>query len=381
MNLNDLSLTDEQKLLASMVRSFFAAAAPLEKSLAAAERMGAYDRELWQEMCVELGIGGIALPEAAGGRGASELEESLVLQEMGRALVRSPYLSSIAITAPVLSRLGDEAFRHEVLPRVLDGSLVATCAAFGPQQLEYASEGAGIAVSGEQRLVLDATVCDAYLLFASGADGDGVVAAWVDADAAGIEVRSAPALDQLRPFATVRFHGTTARMLAGPEAGAGVRRVARSRAAYAVGAEQAGVAQHCLDMAAEYAKQRRQFGQAIAAFQVIQHKCADMLVEVESAWSAARFAASLLAVDPVFRNAETEWAAWAAGVVGGRAAVRVAEECIQIHGGIGYTWEHPAHRYLRRAKASQLLLGTPFDQLAALGEMVGLWPAAAGTAG
>jgi alkylation response protein AidB-like acyl-CoA dehydrogenase len=282
----------------------------------------------------------------------------------------------LAISAPVLSQLDDETITLEILPHVLDGSLVVTCAVFGPQQLRCTSGQVYPTISGEQRLILDADVCGGYLVFAAEADGNGLALAWVDGGATGIQVISTPGLDQLRPFATVTFRETPARILAGSDAGAELRRFARLRAAYAIGSEQAGVAQRCLDMAVEYAKHRQQFGQAIGAFQVIQHKCADMLVEVESARSAARYAASLLAADPAFRDSETAWAAWAAAIVGGRAAVRVAEDCIQIHGGIGYTWEHPAHRYLRRAKASQLLLGTPFDQLAVLGEMVGLWPAA-----
>ena len=325
------------------------------------ETTAGYDPAVWSQMADQLGLQGLIIPERFGGAGYGFLELVIVLEEMGRALLCAPYFSTVAMGASLLMASGDEGARKDYLPGIADGSLIATVAlaeASGRWDeagvaLEATGSGDSWALTGEKLFVLDGVIADVVLVAARTRGGVSVLA--VEKGAAGLEAVSMSTLDQTRKQARLTFDATPARLVGQEGHGWPAISAMLDLAIVALAAEQAGGAQRVLEMAVEYARARVQFGRRIGSFQAVKHKCADMLLEVESARSAAYYAGQAAATG----DDELPALASLAKSCCSEAYSRAAAENIQVHGGIGFTWEHPAHLYFRRAKSSELLFGDP----------------------
>jgi alkylation response protein AidB-like acyl-CoA dehydrogenase len=303
-----------------------------------------YDPEVWRRMSAELGLQGLIIPERFGGSGYGWNELVLVFEEMGRALLCAPFFSTVALAANALLAAGDE----EHLPGIASGETVATLALTEDsgrwdEDAVTLTASAG-RLSGHKNYVIDGHI--ASLILVTARTDSGVELFAVEGD---VERTQLVTMDQTRKQARLEFHDTPARRI-GP-----MRPEVLDRAAVALAAEQAGGATRCLEMATEYANDRVQFGRPIGSFQAIKHKLANLLMEVESARSAAYYA-GWAASDA---DEELAVAAPLAKAYCSEAFFHAAAENIQIHGGIGVTWEHPAHLYFKRAKTSEVLLGDP----------------------
>ncbi len=333
-----------------------------------------YDRAVWTLMAGQLGLHGIAIPETFGGSGFGYEELCVVFEEMGRAMLVSPFFATIALAANTLLESGDEDAMKRYLPAIASGELIATLAV-GEEHggwdeaavhLQAEPSGSGWTLSGAKRYVLDAHVSDLLLVVARTADGISLFA--VDPHSAGCAVDVKVTLDLTRKLSSVVFDSTPA-VLIGQRGRAwnGVRRALRF-AAVALAAEQVGGAQRVLDMTVDYSKMRFQFGRPVGSFQAVKHRLADTLVEIESARSAALEAARAVADGDV----DVELSASVAKAFCSDTYYRAAATAIQLHGGIGFTWEHPAHLYFKRAKSSEFFLGTPSYHRDLVGRAIGI---------
>ncbi|HWB67052.1 MAG TPA: acyl-CoA dehydrogenase family protein [Mycobacteriales bacterium] len=354
--------TDEQLELRAAVRRFLDARSPSTEVRRLMETDDGYDAAVWSQMAEQLGLQGIAIPEDHGGSGCGPVEQLVVLEEMGRALLCAPYFSSVILAANALLASGDVAACKDYLPGIADGSLIATVAGaeangdwLAPPTVAASASAAGYLLTGLKSYVLDGHTAELLLVTAMAPDGPSLFA--VEPGAGGVQRRRLETIDMTRKLATVTFTEAPARLVGAAGAAAQIVDAVLGRAVVALAAEQVGGAQACLDMAVEYAKLRVQFGRQIGSFQAIKHKCADMLLDVESARSAAYYAA-WTAQD---RPAELAMVASLAKAYCSEAYVRTAAENIQVHGGIGFTWEHDAHLYYRRARSSEAMFSTPND--------------------
>jgi alkylation response protein AidB-like acyl-CoA dehydrogenase len=313
-----------------------------------------FQPDVWTRLCTELGVAGAAVPEEFGGAGWSTAEAAAIAEEAGRALLCAPLFSVAGLAIPQLLASGDRDACARWLPGLADGSLLATVAAADPHGRHPARglpiaipQGDGWSLTGKAGYVVDAATADLLLIPAATPDGVGLFA--VQARVPGLTVTSLTSLDLTRRQAHLSFEECPASLVGEPDAGdriiAGFD-VARSILA----AEQVGGAAECLDVTVDYAKQRVQFGRPIGSFQAVKQKCADMLISVESARSAAVAAASATA-------AELSVNAAVASSFCSATYVSVAATSIQLHGGIGFTWEHDAHLRYKRARTSAVLLG------------------------
>jgi alkylation response protein AidB-like acyl-CoA dehydrogenase len=357
-----LGVSAEQEELRASVRRFLADRAPLPRVRELMED-GATDWAVWEQAGTQLGLQGLAIPESYGGAGFSFAEQAIVLEEFGAALYGGPYLPSAVLAATALLASPDEAARRELLPGIASGQTVATLAFTedegswdpGAIRLSAVKDGPGVngawRLDGHKSFVLDGATAGLILVVAATDAGLSLFA--VEAAAAGLGRAALPTLDQTRQLGRLEFAGVTGRLIGSPGYGAAVLDRTLDVAAVALAAEQLGSAQRALDMAVEYAKVRRQFDRSIGSFQAIKHRCADLLLEVESLRSAVGYAAAAVAEDspeiPVLAPLVKAYAS--------ETYFHVAAENIQIHGGIGFTWEHDAHLYFKRAKASELFLG------------------------
>ncbi len=371
MSAGDSAEHDE---LRQVVREFLSERSPSREVRRLMEAGKSRDDEVWAPLAGQLGLTGIAVPERYGGAGYGPVELGIVLEEMGAALLVAPYFATVALAGQALAASGDEDAMARWLPGIADGSLTATLAVAedsGSWDLaEVAATarpaGDGWAVSGSKLFVIDGHTADLLLVVARGPDGPGVFA--VEGGAAGVERARLDALDLTRALASVTLREARAtRVGAGRDASAWLSEV-RDLVLAALAAEQLGGAARCLDMSVSYAKVREQFGRPIGSFQAIKHKCADLLLEVECGRSAVYHASEAVAG----RQPDAPLAAALAYIYCSQAFTHAAKECIQIHGGIGYTWEHDAHLYLRRAKSSELLFGPPARQRTRLAELAGI---------
>jgi alkylation response protein AidB-like acyl-CoA dehydrogenase len=323
-----------------------------------------YDPQVWRQLCEQLRLPALALPEAHGGDGFGLVELGTALEEAGRALLCAPLLSSsIAGQALLLWGDPDACARH--LPALAEGRSTAALAvteesgSWRPEAITLRAESGSAPgswrLTGGKHFVLDGTTADLLLVLARTDAGLSLFA--VGPGDGGVNARQMAVRDETRALAAVAFDAAPARLVGAEGAGDTLLPGLLDVVATLLAAEQAGGARRCLATAADYARTRYQFGRAIGAFQAVKHKCADMLVQVELAEAAAREAALLHdRGDPGFGVA-----AATAHAVASRAFMFCAMESIQVHGGIGFTWEHPAHLYFRRAKTSQLLLGGPAE--------------------
>ncbi len=370
----NFAFNEEQDELRKMVNRFLQEKSPEAEVRRLMETEDGYDKAVWEQMAGELGLQSLTIPEEFGGSGFSYVELIVVLEEMGAALLCSPYFSSVVLAANALLTSGDDEAKAAYLPGIASGETIATLALTedngSPElsaiALEATKSGDGYTLTGHKNYVLDGHIANLILVAATTTEGLSLFA--VDANATGLTRTALPTMDQTRKQARLEFASTPARLIGasgGAEAG-----LTKTLQLVAIGlaAEQVGGAQHCLDMSVEYAKVRIQFGRPIGSFQAIKHKCADMLLEVESAKSAAYYAAFAAAEDsdelPVVASLAKSYCS--------EAYFHAAADNIQIHGGIGFTWEHPAHLYFKRAKSSELLFGDPSYHRELLAQQIGL---------
>jgi len=369
--------SEEHDELRRVVRDFLSEKSPGHAVRRLMEAGESRDEEVWALLAGQLGLTGIAIPERHGGAGYGPAELGIVLEEMGGALFVAPYFATVALAGQALAASGDEDAMARWLPGIADGSLTATLAVgeesgswslaevAATAQATTRAAGGDWAVTGDKLFVIDGDTADLLLVVAHAPDGPGVFA--VERGAAGLESARLDTLDLTRALASVTLRETPAVRVGAGRDTAWLSE-ARDLALAALAAEQLGGAARCLDMSVSYACVREQFGRPIGSFQAIKHKCANLLLDVECGRSAVQHASEALAG----RQPDAALAAALAYVHCSRAFTRAAKECIQIHGGIGYTWEHDAHLYLRRAKSSELLFGPPARQRVRLAELAGI---------
>ena len=373
-----MDLTSEQRDLRDAVRGLLA------RHQSRGEGSG---RSLWPRLCGEIGAAGLAIPERYGGAGAGPAETHIVMEELGRALTPSPLLGSAVLAAQALLASGDEVACQRRLPAIADGTAIAAVAWTGPAGRWDPGEAAcearfsagGWALTGEAHYVLDGDVAD--VLLAAARTPDGVALFEVDPLGGGVTRAPVTAMDTTRRLAVVRLAGAPGRPIgtgSGTRSSAGgCTALARARdlACIALSAEQVGAAQRALELTVAHAKTRVQFGQPIGGFQALQHRMADLHVLVESAR-----ALSYAAADAASDTAPDDTAAGDAPDLSLRAAaakaycsevlLKAAGEMIQLHGAIGITWEHDAHRYLKRAHGAAQLFGQPAGHIARIATAV-----------
>ncbi|WP_019634295.1 acyl-CoA dehydrogenase family protein [Actinomadura atramentaria] len=358
--------SDERDELRRVLRRFFAERSPVaEVRRLTADGLG-HDPAVWAALAGTVGVQGLAVAEEFGGAGCGMRELVVALEEAGRALACAPLLAT-AVAAEAVAASGDAALAAEALPPIADGSLIATLAWAEGDRWDVGTttarrDGDGWVLDGVKDHVLDGCTAGLVLVAARDEHGEPDLFA-VRADAA--TRTPLPCLDRTRRLARLEFAGTPARRVAnGPAALAR----ALDAAAVLLAAEQLGGAQRAFDMTVEYVKVRRQFGRPIGSFQAVKHRCADLYVLVESARSAVLGAAAAADGDPAALPA----AAATAQAYCADAFFQVAAETIQLHGGIGFTWEHDAHLYFKRAAVSRELFGPPARHRARLAALVGL---------
>ena len=354
------SVSDEQRALRSAVADLMARRSAEAQVRALTATDTGFDPAVWRELAA-MGLTGLLIDEQYGGAGAGPVEMGIAMEEMGAALLVSPFLSTAVLVPSLLVEAGDAAECAAVLPRIAAGDLIASVAfaedgsARLPSTIATSAGAIGDAwhVTGYKHFVLDGQSANLFYVLAGTDAGPAVFA--VDPGAPGMDVTPLTTLDPTRKQCRLQFVDTPARLVGRLGAGVEVFSAALDRSAVALLSEQAGGARRAVEMATDYAKTRYQFGRAIGSFQAVKHMCADMLLEAESAVSAARFVAGSFAGQAPSRIADLALAqAYCSD-----AFVFVAATNIQVHGGIGFTWEHPAHLYLRRARSDAQLLGSP----------------------
>ena len=352
------AFTEEQQELRSLARRFLAEHSTSEHIRTQIETTDGFDESLWKQMA-ELGWMGIAVPEEYGGAGYGFVELCVLLEEMGRALLTAPFLSSAVLgTAAILNAASDEQ-KARLLPGIANGTIRSTLArteASGRWDedgvtLTATKSGDGFALNGTKMFIIDGHTAT-HLVVVGRLDGE-LSFFWVDGDAEGLTKTPLDTLDATRKQTKLDFDGTPAELLGSGPVDSAVLRKTLAQAVTAMAAEAVGGAQWCLDTATEHAKTRIQFGRPIGSFQGVKHKCAEMLIEVEMAKSAAYYAAWTVAED----NDEVPVASSLAKAYCGEAYFHTAADAIQVLGGTGFTWEHDLHLHLRRAKSSEIYLG------------------------
>jgi alkylation response protein AidB-like acyl-CoA dehydrogenase len=357
----------------------------LDKTLARTESAETYDEGLWHAVAGELGCAGLLIPEHDGGAGATYREAASVAETLGAAVAPVPFLGSAVVATTALLSVTSGAAETQaraatdLLRRMADGGATAALAAgFAnaprttfPFSVRLAGSRPGDTQAGVARLrgtvsgVADALPAGLLLVPA-----EGVPAALylVDVSAAGVAKAPVTSLDMTRQLCDLSFDDAPGTLIASGAAATRAVGAALTAGAGMLAAEQVGLAQRCLDMTLAYVKQRHQFARPVGSFQALKHRLADVWVGLTQARAASRYAAACLAAG----HPDTDVAVAVAKAYCSEVAVRAAEECVQMHGGIGFTWEHPAHLYLKRAKADSLGFGTADAHRAALASLVNL---------
>jgi len=360
--------SEEQRLIRESARSLLRERAGPAQLRAALREPGGYDRELWRTLG-ELGWTGLAIPQDCGGAGLGWVELCILQEEQGRLLVASPFFATSALAASLILASAHEAQRRALLARIAGGEVRIACALSGPDgrpppegiavSLESGAEG--FTLSGVSDFVIHGDSADLLLVLARtplAQNADGLSVVVVPAGSAGVTVHPHVMLDLTRPMSRVELDRVALgpeQILGEPGAAASAIEEALDRARIALASEALGGAEHVLEMTTAYAMERMQFGRPIGSFQAIKHRLADMMIEVEAAKSAAWYAASV--ADE--RREELAEAAAIAKSYCCDAFFDCAANAIQLHGGIGFTWEHEAHLYFKRARATATLLGSP----------------------
>jgi alkylation response protein AidB-like acyl-CoA dehydrogenase len=373
------SFSDEQEELRQTVRRFLEDRSPPGEVRRLMETPEGCDRDVWRQLCGELGLAAVHIPEEYGGQGFSFAELGIVLEEAGRALLCAPYFASIALAANAILNAATETRKKELLPGLASGETIATLALAEPDgrwdaagvALTAAPADGAFRLDGTKSFVLDGHTADLIVVAARqpGSSGeDGLSFFTVPGDAGGLERRLLSTVDATRKQARLEFRGVRAEPLG--ELGAGAPALARTldQAAIALANEMVGGAQKVLEATVDYAKVRVQFGRPIGSFQAIKHRCADLLLDVELAKSAAYYAAAAAAEG----DEELPALASLAKSFCSDAYLKAAAENIQLHGGVGFTWEDDAHLYFKRAKSSEVFLGDPTYHRELLAQRLGV---------
>jgi alkylation response protein AidB-like acyl-CoA dehydrogenase len=359
--------TDEQEEFRSVLRRFLEDKSPPTVVRKLMETDAGWDRAAWKELNQQLGLTAVHIPEAYGGQGFSFVELGIVLEEMGRALLCAPYFGSVVLAGTAIINAGTEAQKKALLPSIADGETIATLAftepngrwdSTGIETTAAAAGGGKYKLSGVKSFVVDGHTADLIVVLARrpGTSGDdGLSFFTVSGDAAGLTRRALQVVDPTRKLARLEFNDVEADLLGEEGAGAAPFRRTMIQAAACLASESVGGAERLRISALDYANLRVQFGRAIGSFQSMKHKQADMLVDVELAKSAAYAAASAAAEDDPDLSAIASLAKAAAS----EAYMQTAINTIQIHGGIGFTWDNDTHLWFKRAKASEVFLGDP----------------------
>jgi alkylation response protein AidB-like acyl-CoA dehydrogenase len=349
----DFTLSDDQKALAASVREFLETRFPVERVAEIADGSG-WDPAWWPEVTA-LGWTGVSVPEEAGGLGLGFMEEVTVLEEAGRGLFPGPYFSTVALALPALASAPD------LVSDIVAGKRAATLAWGGPgadPDVRAERDGDGWRLSGSTMFVPDLEAAELVIVAGRSSDGLGLWA--VERDGAGSAWESLPTVDTTRRLGLFALDGATGTLLAdGAQAVALLDRV-RDRALAGLAAEAVGVASRALEMAVQHARTREQFGRPVGVYQAVSHKLADAFVELEGARSLTYWAGWAVANE----TDEAADAAAAAKAYAAEAAIAACERAIQVHGGIGFTWEHPLHRFYKRALGIQAMFGWPSEHRA-----------------
>jgi alkylation response protein AidB-like acyl-CoA dehydrogenase len=376
------AFTEEQEELRRSARRLLETASSTREVRAAMASPRGYDENLWRRIGQELGFTSLVIPEAYGGAGLGFVELAAVMEEMGRALLCAPFFATVCLGATALFTGGTEEQKRELLPGIAAGrttAAVALAPATGRWDapgsgVTFVARGEGYELSGTSSFVIDGHTADVVFVVArpasSPASEDPSIFV-VPAATPGLERRALTTMDMTRKQAELTLRGVhlpASALLGAAGTGAGTLARMLDLAKVALAAEQVGGAQRCLDMSVDYAKTRVQFGRPIGSFQAIKHKLADMFVEVESARSASYFAAWAAS----HSEGELPSAAAMAKAYCSDMYFHVAAECIQIHGGVGFTWEHDAHLFFKRAKSSETMLGDAVFHRAVVARQMGL---------
>lgn len=370
----NFAFSEEQDELRRMVAKFLAEKSPETEVRRLMATEEGFDAAVWSQMAEQLGLQALLIPEEFGGAGFGFVELIVVLEEMGAALLCAPFFSSAVLATSALLESGDDTAKAQYLPGIASGETIATLAIFedsgkpGLDAIEMsATEAAGSwTVNGVKNFVLDGGLASLVLVAAQ--TGDGLSLFAVAPDAGGLGIERLATMDQTRKQARLTFENTPATLIGAEGTAEPGLRTTLQLACVALSAEAVGGAQRCLDMAVDYAKNREQFGRPIGSFQAVKHKCADLLLEVESSRSAAYYAGWVAAES----SDELTSVSSLAKAYCSESYFHAAAENIQIHGGIGFTWEHPAHLYFKRAKSTELLFGDPAYHRELLAQALGI---------
>jgi alkylation response protein AidB-like acyl-CoA dehydrogenase len=372
----DFAFSDDQLAIRETAETYLAEAAGLEGLRAVLKAGGGFDAELWAGLAGGMGFAGLMVPEAHGGAGLGAVEMALVLEQTGARLAMIPFFETAVLAVQTVLAAGSAAQQADLLPRLAAGQLRAAFA-FAPAT-GWAGAGAigprlslgpsGWSLQGDAGFVTFAHVAD-LLIIAARTPGSGISLLALPAATPGISIERQPPLDLTRPYATLRFADVAVpndAILGAPgKAGPAFRRVL-AQACGLLAAEQTGGAAFCLSATVDYAKQRVQFGRVIGSFQAVKHELASMMLQVEAARSAAYYAATAIAED----SPELAEAAHIARVWCSEAFKHCAAEAIQLHGGIGFTWEHHAHLYFKRARATAAWFGDASEHREAIAGLI-----------
>jgi alkylation response protein AidB-like acyl-CoA dehydrogenase len=353
------AFTQEQLQFRDVVRRFLDDRAPPTEARRLMSTDSGYDPETWRSLAVELGACGIHIPETYGGAGFGLTELGIVLEEMGRALFCGPYFSSAVLAATAILQGGSESQKQSLLPGIASGEVRAALAVT-EQDGRWSAEATTMTaddgrLTGSKRFVVDGHTADVIVVLARESSSGQLSLHVVDASATGLSRRALDVIDPTRKLAQLDFDRTPAQPLGeSADAGDAIRRVLEV-AAIALSNESIGGASRMLDSALQYTQQRMQFGRKIGSFQAIKHRFAELLLEIELARSAAYHAAASYDAGHPNISALASLAKSACS----DAYMHAAAECIQLHGGIGFTWDHDTHLWYRRAKSSEVFLGDP----------------------
>jgi acyl-CoA dehydrogenase len=357
--------TEDVDDLRTVLRDFLETLSDSAQVREVMETVTGIDDTLWRRISDELGLPGLAVPEAYGGAGYNFAVHLAVFEELGRSLACVPYLSTVGMAIPALLVSGNSALQEDLLPSLAAGNTTATVAFveadgdWSVPECRLLADRNSMTLTGRKSFVLDGCSADIVLVLAA---DDGLYV--VDGTSPGLARTPMRTLDATRRMASLEFDDTPARLLTGY--GRSVLGHALDSANAAVAAEQLGGAQRCLEMSVEYAGLRKQFGRSIGSFQAIKHKCADMLLAVESARSAVHHLGEVITDG----QSEMPVAATLAKAYCSDTYLQVAAENIHIHGGMGFTWEHDAHLYFRRAQSSAQLHGDSTYQRRLLADLL-----------
>jgi alkylation response protein AidB-like acyl-CoA dehydrogenase len=375
----DLLYSDTERELAAALAGLLAERAAPGDVLARTEKTEAYDTELWRVVAADLGLAGLLIPEPLGGAGASYRELTAAAEQLGAAVAPIPYLGGAVATATLLSAAkASSPPAAALLRQMADGTVtVALAVEFPARPGTWPPASARVAgtrpgdgpetarLRGTIKSVADALPADLLLVPADGVPNGLYL---IEGTAPGLHRTPLMSLDMTRQLCEISLDDAPARRVAVGDAANAAVDAGLTAGAAVIAAEQLGVAQRCLDMTVAYVKERRQFARPVGSFQALKHRLADLWTTITLARAASRYAASCLASgDP-----DAPVAVALAKSACCDAAVTAAQECVQLHGGIGFTWEHPAHLYLKRAKASSIAFGSPAEHRAALAGLVNL---------